>query len=188
VGDSERPGLVTMDPHHVIATWRNTVIALWIDETPVAGVREAQHCVKRLAASHADGLAFIQVVCDGCSSLPAESRAAIHELLSSSPSSIRVAPVVFEGDGFRAATVRAIVGSIAAFGNYGFSHRVFATVPLACDSAAKGLGRPYLFQFARELEAEVAGLRELHRIKFPQRWSLRPKNSGFPARRSRRGN
>ncbi|MDB4974974.1 MAG: hypothetical protein JWN48_3315 [Myxococcaceae bacterium] len=176
----DRLEILDLAPHHVLATWRNVGIALWIDDTPVAAVESAQAMLSRMASEQPGGVGFLQVVCEGCQQLDNEARAAIQTLLRSGRGYIREAPVVFEGNGFRAATVRAIVAGIAAISNHGFPHRVYSTVAIATEALARNIERREPAGFARALATAVADARVKHRLHFPRSDSMRPRGSWRP--------
>ena len=52
--------IVEMTEHHVLATWRNIGIVLWIDETTADADARAQAMLALLAKEHPDAQARIQ--------------------------------------------------------------------------------------------------------------------------------
>lgn len=185
--DPSRNKLVTVarDKHYVLATWGPVGIALWVDDTPAHAVSEAQAMLTALAHGHPEGIGFLQVIHEGCQRLDNQARLGIQTLLKRGRGSIRDAPVVFEGEGFRAGTVRAIVASIASMKDHGFPHRVFSTVHAAADALAQTIESRVPSLFARELTRVIDELRHQHRSAFPPattirpRFSLRPKLPSF---------
>jgi hypothetical protein len=177
-----RPHIIEATRHHLIAWWCNVEIVLWIDETLPSAVETAGIVLHRFSANHPQGVGFLQVICEGCQRLPNDSRVAIQHLLRSGRDSIKAAPVVFEGDGFRAATVRAIVSGIAAFSRVGVPHRVYPSVSGAADDLAKVLAPQQASRFAKDLlhaAQEVRRVHGEHMRRFP---SVRPTRlRGAPA-------
>ena len=167
--DSSAPDLALskFESEYVLATWRNVGIAIWIVETEEQTVRRAQAMLHELARKHEGGVAFLQIIGEDHPSIEPAARAALKELLRSGREFIREAPVVYEGDGFRAATVRAIVTNLFSQRSFGFPHRVYSSV----DDAALAIGRRFEkrepARFARELCEALAGIRDRHHSVFP---------------------
>ena len=159
--------LVEMEEHHVLATFRNVAIAVWVDETSVEAVQRAQRMVERLAHAWSDDIAFLQVFGEDLEHVDARARHALMALLAAGSGSIRDAPVVYEGTGFRAAAIRAIVTGLLTQRGYGFSHRVYSRVEDAAQSVARTMEKREPSRHARELCEALERIRELHERQFP---------------------
>ncbi|MDB4987093.1 MAG: hypothetical protein JWN04_2271 [Myxococcaceae bacterium] len=142
-------------------------IAVWIDETPVSAIQEAQLLLERLSVDWPEGIGFFQVIGEDNQSIETPARNALKELLRASRASIRAAPVVYEGTGFRAAAVRAIVTGLLSQRSYGFPHRVYSTLEDGALSVAREFEKREPTRFARELCEAMAGLRDAHARAFP---------------------
>jgi hypothetical protein len=158
---------VRFEPHCVLATWRNVAIAIWIEDMGVNYVKRAQLMVHQLASEWPEGVAFLQIIGEDHASIASDARVAINELLRSAREIIREAPVVYEGSGFRAAAIRAMVTGLFSQRSLGFPHRVYSSV----DEAALAIGRRFEkrepTRLARELCEALAALRDRHHSEFP---------------------
>ena len=159
--------IVELEEHHVLASFRNVAIAVWVDETPVSAVKRAQQMIERLAIEWADDIAFLQVFGEDLRHVDAPARSALMTLLAAGTGSIRDAPVVYEGAGFRAAAIRAIVTGLLTQRGYGFSHRVYSSIEDAALSIARTMEKREPTRHARELCEALERLRELHERQFP---------------------
>lgn len=156
-----------VEEHHVLASFRNVAIAVWVDETSVDAVRRAQELLERLAEEWPEGIAFVQVFGEENPGVEPPARAALKELLQKGRDAVREAPVVYEGSGFRAAAIRAIVTGLLSGRGHGFPQRVYSRV----EDAALAIGRTFEkrepTRYARELCEALARVRERHERAFP---------------------
>lgn len=159
--------LVAIEPHYVLASWRMVGIAVWVDDTPVNAIQAAQDMLTRQSLECPDGIAFLQIIGEDNQSIETPARDALRALLRSGRSSIRVAPVVYEGSGFRAAAVRAIVTGLLSQRSLGFPHRVYSTLEDAALAIALEFEKREPTRFARELCEALADLRDRHARAFP---------------------
>jgi len=167
VASANELAFLKFDPHHVIGTWRNVVLAIWVDETTVEAVKEAQYAVHRLSMRFPDGVAFLQILGEDHPSIDAPGRAALRDLLRAGRELIREAPVVYEGEGFRAASFRAIFTGLLPQRSFGFPHRVYSSVEEATLSVARRFEKREPTRFARELCEALAAVRDRHQSEFP---------------------
>jgi hypothetical protein len=158
---------VTVESHYVLASWRMVGIAVWIDETPVSAIQAAQSMLERLAAHYPEGIAFFQVIGEDNQSIETPARNALKDLLRAGQSHIREAPVVYEGAGFRAAAVRAIVTGLLSQRSFGLPHRVYSTLEDGALATARQFEKREPTRFARELCEAMADLRDTHARSFP---------------------
>lgn len=155
------------DADCIIAGFRNVAIAIWIDGTSLPNIKDAQTWLRELASVFPDGIAFLQIIGEDHPGIDAGARTALDNLLRSGRTFIREAPVVYEGTGFRAAAVRAVVTGIFSQRSLGFPHRVYSSV----EDAALAIGRRFEkrepARFARELCEALAAIRDRHFDEFP---------------------
>lgn len=158
---------VAIEPHYVLASWRMVSIAVWVDDTPVSAIQAAQGMLMRLSLEFPEGIALIQVIGEDNQSIETPARNALKDLLRSGRSVIRLAPVVYEGSGFRAAAVRAIVTGLLSQRSFGFPHRVYSELEDAALAIAREFEKREPTRFARELCEAMADLRDRHARAFP---------------------
>ncbi|MET0344484.1 MAG: hypothetical protein ABW252_25950 [Polyangiales bacterium] len=159
--------MVELEEHHVLATFRNVAIAVWVDDVRVEAVQRAQQMVGKLASSWSDDIAFVQVFGEDVRYVDAPARQALNALLQSGSGAIRDAPVVYEGSGFGAAAMRAIITGLLVPRSYGFSHRVYSRVEDAALSIARTMEKREPTRHARELCEALERIRERHERAFP---------------------
>ncbi|MDD9942280.1 MAG: hypothetical protein OXU20_14635 [Myxococcales bacterium] len=120
------------DTNHIAGSYENVGIVVWHHETTPEAVTNLATMLWQLADTREEAkIGLIQIVEAKCAPLSSDARQAIGELLQSGASRIECSTVVYEGQGFRAATVRGIVTGLAMFTRTSFPHHVFATVPAA---------------------------------------------------------
>jgi hypothetical protein len=160
-------GSVVIEAHYLIATWRNVCIAVWIDETPAGAVRDVQQLIGRMGSEWPEGIAFLQVIGEDNQTIDGPARAALKSLLLAGRGALREAPVVYEGTGFRAAAIRAIVTGLLSQRSFGFPNRVYSTVDEAALTVARRFEKREPTRLARELCEALAALRDRHQRDFP---------------------
>jgi len=124
------------DDAHAVATWTNVLIAVWRTETRAAALDGVSQALGELVAAHPE-VALIQVVEAGATAPDAEARRAIAAMLRRYADSIRCSAVVFEGDGFQAATLRAVVTGIAILSRPSYPDVVFGSTVAAINWTAR---------------------------------------------------
>lgn len=155
-----------VEEHYMLATFRNVAIAVWVDEMSVEAVQRADEMIDGLASEWPEGIAFVQVFGEESQRIDAPVRAALEMLLQRSRG-IHQAPVVYEGTGFRAAAIRAVVTGLLATRSFRFPHRVYARVEDAALAVANEFEKREPTRFSRELCEAMARLRERHESAFP---------------------
>ena len=156
-----------LEQHFVLASWQRVGIAVWIDETPVEAIHEAQAMLGRLSLAYPEGIAFLQVIGEDNPGIDAHARVALSQLLLAHRSTLREAPVVYEGDGFRAASFRAIVTGLLTPRSMGFAHRVYSTLESATLAIARQFEKREPTRYARELCEVMSDVRDQHRQRYP---------------------
>jgi hypothetical protein len=86
-------------------------------------------------------VALLQLLEQTCKPLDSEQRSTLENVMRSSRA-LRSSAVVYEGSGFQAAAVRAVVASVGALQRHPFPHRIFADVASAAEFHATHLGQP----------------------------------------------
>ena len=124
------------DDAHGVGTWRNLLVAVWRTETRAPAVERVSKVLGRLATAHRD-VALLQVVEAAATAPDADARRAISAMLREHASVIRCSAVVYEGDGFRAATLRAVVTGIALLSRPSYPHVVFGSTIAAINWTAR---------------------------------------------------
>jgi len=124
------------DDAHGVGVWRNLLVAVWRTETRAPAVERVSQVLGRLAAKHPD-VALLQVVEAGATAPDAAARRALSGMLKEHARVIRCSAVVYEGDGFRAATLRAVVTGIALLSHPPYPHVVFGSTIAAINWTAR---------------------------------------------------
>jgi hypothetical protein len=166
-GTAAKLQLAALEPHYVIGSFERVGIAVWIDEAPVAAIRDAEAMLAQLSTVYPEGIAFLQVIGEDNPGIEPEARAALTRLLQTSRSFLREAPVVYEGDGFRAASFRAIVTGLLKPRTMSFSQRVYSTLETASLAIAKQFEKREPTRYSRALCEAMSNLRDQHRHRYP---------------------
>ncbi len=144
------------DDAHCVGTWKNVAISVWRTQTRPAAVARMSQILGELVSRHHD-VALIQVVEGGATAPDADARRAISTMLRLYSDSIRCSAVVFESDGFRAATLRAVVTGIALLSRPPYPHVVFASTIAAINWTARHFAAdgPDFAEEARDAVSEL---------------------------------
>jgi hypothetical protein len=140
---SDEPEIVLGNPDGVVATWRNTCIAVWRLQTRVDALLQMETVLRRQATLYKQ-VAVLQILEPSVKPLDSEQRAALEQVMRSC-SAITSSAVVYEGSGFQAAAVRAVVAGVAALRRHPFPHQVFADVSAAAEFHARQQRQPAAF-------------------------------------------
>jgi hypothetical protein len=122
-------------------SWHNVFIPVWRTQTLAGQVRVMAQHLGEFALQHRR-IGLIQIVESECRALDLEAREALVETLHAEGKRIICSAVVFQGDGFRAAAMRAIVTGLNMLVQPGFPHQVFPTLATAATFATKHLYTP----------------------------------------------
>lgn len=123
---------------HVLAVWDRAVIAVFTGRTSFAAVKRCEQVFDQYQQQLAAPLLLLTVV-DLAASLPAlEVRMELVASLHRANGRVLRSAVVFEGEGFKAASVRAVVAGISLFARPAYPHRVFSRVGSAARFLAGG--------------------------------------------------
>jgi hypothetical protein len=96
------------DRNHVMGTWRNVFVNVWRYETHGAAVVNLRPVIERLKAAHPAGIAVLTVLEPSAEMPTAEARKELPKLYKDVAKGIACSALVFEGEGFRAAAIRAL--------------------------------------------------------------------------------
>lgn len=150
------PAEAYIDRDHVVGTWRNVFISLWrhrVEEHAVFNLRPAIHALKVV---HPAGIAMVTVL-EPDAELPTPgARQELPKLFKDIANGMACSALVCEGEGFRAAAVRALTTTINTIAAQPYPHRVFATVEAAEVMIIAGL--PPSAQGERLERGELAGV------------------------------
>ena len=124
------------DDQHGVGVWRNVLIAVWRKDTRADAVEGVSAVLTELTRRHPD-VALLQVIEEGATAPDSDARRALSTMLRQHGGAIRCSAVVYEGDGFRAATLRAVVAGIALLGRPVYPHIVFASTVAAINWTAR---------------------------------------------------
>jgi hypothetical protein len=112
----------------VIAVWDRVVVAVFRGRTTVAGLRSGREVIAQHAAA-CNGPILLLTLIEANAPLPhLDARVEIITLLKEANGKVERSGIVFEGEGFRASTVRAIVAGVSLFSRPEFPHRIFSSV------------------------------------------------------------
>jgi len=120
----------------VMAVWDRVVLVVWRGNTTVALARRAEQVFH--AHSGRDQALLLTIV-EATAPLPRlEARAELAGALRRGNGHVERSALVFEGEGFRAASVRAVVAGVSLFSRPDYPHRVFGNVRSAAVFLAGG--------------------------------------------------
>lgn len=120
----------------VFGLWERVALALWRGKTTVVALRRGAEILANHAAACGNRALLLTVVEQHVPLPTLEARMELVSLLTKANGLVERSALVFEGEGFRAASVRAVVAGVALFSRPDYPHRVFASV----GSAARFLG------------------------------------------------
>jgi hypothetical protein len=152
----ERDSVVVLSSNadYTSARYQDLLLQIWHKQTTLAGVAAFRHGVSKLAAERREGLRVLVIVEPGASLPPRECRSEIAEVMVGHKRSIRAAGLAFEGTGFGAASIRAVVTGLNLLAQHPFPYRVFSSISeaLAWEPMASPGGTPAILA-ARTIRA-----------------------------------
>jgi hypothetical protein len=159
----EAPNCEKVTEYFLVGTWRNVVIVLWRVSTLPEDVAFTSDLLARLAKMHPEGVGLFQSVEDTCLERPSgPTKEAIARLLRDGRSYIKASTVLFNGQGFRAAVVRAVATGLISLTRPGFPHQAHTSIEEAARVHAEHLvPRSVHDAFAAGVERAVRHLREI---------------------------
>lgn len=120
----------------VLASWERVALGLWRGKTTVGAVRKAGQLLANHAASLQAPLLLLTVTEEQVPLPTLEARMELVSFLKSANGIVERHAIVFEGEGFRAASIRAVVAGVSLFSRPEFPSRVFGSI----GAAARFLG------------------------------------------------
>lgn len=121
----------------VVATWGRVAIGLWRGHTTAADVRTCTELVRSWEAA-AEPLLLLTVIEKHAPVPSLDARMELIAFLKACNGQVARHALVFEGDGFREATVRAVVSALLMFSRPTYPYRVFASIGAAARFLAGG--------------------------------------------------
>jgi hypothetical protein len=130
--------IIARDDHHVTAAWLNMVFAYWHKETQQASFRRVCSKLAELAASYNEGVGVCQIVGLRATPPDSETRAEITRLIKDGVDlHLKHYSLVYEGTGFKAASVRSIISASQMMARSKTKVAVFSTIAAAADWHAR---------------------------------------------------
>ncbi len=130
--DEEAPRILESDIDHVVAAWRRVAIVVWCGETRLHAIDWLGRVLLALQDATGHSARLFMVVGDSTPLPSSEARALSATWLRKLPLAFSV--VAFEGAGFRAAAVRAVVASVSLAAQLTYPRKSF---PCIQDAAAR---------------------------------------------------
>lgn len=104
------------------------LFCLWRDRTTLHGVAKLEQEGMAFARGHSNDCALVTIIETGAKMPEPGAREALARALKALGGTVVISGVAFEGDGFFAASVRAVVVGLTVLARQPFPHRVFGTV------------------------------------------------------------
>lgn len=166
--------IVACDADHAKGVAFNMLFMVWRYHTTASAYRQGIVTALNLIRHHPEGIGICQLI--ELEALPPDSQAreALVQMLRIP--GIRHFTATYEGTGFKAAAVRAVLSSVHSLGRPKFAHSVHATLADAASWHAKQqamLGRPETTALIERTALEV---------RRKQRESYPPRSNAAPAR------
>lgn len=117
-----------VDRDHAIGTSEGLLLCVWRFQTTAEAIAELTGIVSRLVARSPDRVIMLTVVEAEADMPDAPVRNALAAMFHRVASATIASALVFEGTGFKAATVRALTTTLNMVTRQPFPHKVFATV------------------------------------------------------------
>jgi hypothetical protein len=157
--------IVDCDENHAKGVAFNMLFMVWRYHTTAAAYRRGIVAAMELSRRYPEGIGVCQFLGAEAMRPEADARAALVDLLRMS--SIRHFSVTYEGTGFRAAAIRAVISGAHTLGRPKFPHTVQVTLAAAARWHAEhqsALGRP---ETAHRIERAALELRRIQLERHP---------------------
>ena len=122
----------------VFALWDRVGLSVWKGPTTVALLRRGEQFMDHHLGHRSGELLLLTVIEDKAPLPSLEARVELAANLRRSNGKLERSALVFEGEGFRAASVRAVVAGVSLFSRPAYPHRVFSNVSGAARFLAGG--------------------------------------------------
>jgi hypothetical protein len=164
--------IIACDADHAKGIAFNMLFMVWRGHTTAAAYRHGIVAAQDLNRRHPEGIGVCQLVELEAEPPDSEARAAFVHLMRMP--GIRHFTVTYEGSGFKAAAVRAVISSAHALGRPKFAHAVHASLADAARWHAKQqaiLGRP---ETATLIERMLTEVRRKQHESYPSQTNATP--------------
>ena len=122
----------------VLAAWGRVGLGLWRGKTTVGALRKATQLLSKYAEQIQQPLLLLTVVEESAHLPPLEARMEMVSFLKGGNGQVERHAIVFEGEGFRAASIRAVVAGVSLFSRPDYPSRVFGSVGAAARFLSAG--------------------------------------------------
>ncbi|HKO91212.1 MAG TPA: hypothetical protein VJU61_08670 [Polyangiaceae bacterium] len=122
----------------VFAFWDRVALGLWRGKTSVGAMQRAGQLLTQYVAERQSPVLLLTVVEENAPLPSLEARVELVSFLKASNGLVERHGLVFEGEGFRAASIRAVVGGVSLFSRPDYPYRVFGSVGSAARFLAAG--------------------------------------------------
>jgi hypothetical protein len=146
--------IISMTPAHAIAIWNEFLIQIWRTGTSLDAALKVRAAAHQLSASQTGSVATLVVVEPQAAMPDSDARAQLAGMIDDQQGRMICAALVHEGQGFRAAAVRAVMTGLMALTRQPVPHQVRATVEQACAwfGTERRLNADHVLQLARVVE------------------------------------
>jgi hypothetical protein len=113
------------------ARYQDLVLQIWHKQTSLEGVAALRAAIAKVANESREGMRLLIVVEREAAMPQRDSRSKIAAFMTDYKGSIRATSLAFEGTGFRAASIRAVVTGLNLLTQHPFPYGVFSSIPEA---------------------------------------------------------
>jgi hypothetical protein len=152
------PEVFLSDADAVVARWQDFFLAVWKGETHMEAVDLLDVEMRRYRRENPVPVGLLMVVAERAALPAAPVRAQMSRHMRRTQEEIRASALVYEGGGFRAAAIRAVVTGINMVTKTAYPHKVFDSVSSAADWVCEADGIRWA-DCASNLNEVVATLR-----------------------------
>jgi hypothetical protein len=157
--------VIEIDEDHVKAIAFNMLFLLWQKRTTAEAYRRAMDAVTRLAKQHAGGIGVMQILDRDSIAPDSATRKMFVEFLHMD--TVKHFSVTYEGVGFKAASIRAVVASVHALARPKCSHAVHTTLSDAARWHARAQEKLGRRETAVQIERLAENVRKIYHEHFP---------------------
>lgn len=115
---------VAISPDYALATWQQIFAVIWRHETTMEGAAHLRAACTAFAKDNPSGIGLLTIVEAGAPLPGGPARKEIASFLADASSFIKCSAVIFEGSGFRAASVRSVVTGLTLVARQAYPHKV----------------------------------------------------------------
>jgi hypothetical protein len=158
--------IIDRDDHHVTVAWLNMVFAYWHKETKQAPFRRVCSKLAELAGSYKEGVGVCQMI--GLQATPpdAGTRAEITQLIKDGvDGQLKHYSLVYEGTGFKAASIRAVISASQMMARSKTKVAVFSTIADAAEWQARRQNAIGRNEPVRRIEEIMLWLRDSYSVQ-----------------------